>query len=62
MKILRFFLREQIELSPYRITEGEEEYRVKREILSTIHKGSNETALEPTGERGPLPEGRISNA
>lgn len=54
MKILRFFLRDEIELSPYGIPEGEDEYRVEREILSTIHKGSDETALEPKRKRGSL--------
>ena len=62
MKLLRFFQAKEIELSPYRIAKGEEEYRVKREILSTIQKGSNGTALVAIDERGTLRERNTENA
>ena len=52
MKLLWFFLEKEFELSPYRIAEGEEEYRVKREILASIRNESGGTALEPTVGRG----------
>ena len=52
MKLLRLLWQTEIELSPYRIAEGQEEYRVKREILASIKRGNGGTALEPTGERG----------
>ena len=59
MNLLRLLWRKEIELSPFRLAEGEEEYRVKREILSNIKRGSGGTALEPTGERSsPLQENR----
>ena len=61
MKLLRFFQAKEIELSPYRIAKGEEEYRVKREILSTIQKGSNGTALVPMDERGTLRDRNTEN-
>ena len=62
MKLLQFFQAKEIELSPYRIAKGEEEYRVKREILSTIQKGSNGTALVAIDERGTLRDRNTENA
>ena len=62
MKLLRIFQAKEIELSPYRIAKGEEEYRVKREILSTIQKGSNGTALVAIDERGSLRDRTTENA
>lgn len=57
MKLLRFFLQKEVEVFPYRIAEGKEEYRVKREILSNIRKGCSGTVLAPTGGCGPLRDG-----
>ena len=57
-----FFFSPEIELSTYRIAEGEEEYRVKREILSNIRNGSSGTALEPTGECSARSDGNTPNA
>jgi hypothetical protein len=52
MNLLRLLWQKEISLSPYRVAEGQEEYRVKREILANIKRGSGDTALEPTVERG----------
>ena len=56
MNLLHLLQQNELELSPYRIAEGKEEYRVKREILANIKRVSGGTALEPTGERGSPPQ------
>ena len=38
----------------YPIAEGVEEYRVKREILSSMKQGGSRAAFEPVGECGSL--------
>jgi len=38
----------------YPIAEGVEEYRVKREILSSMKQGGSRAAFETVGECGPL--------
>jgi len=43
-------------LTLYPIAEGEEEYRVKREILSNIRDRDSRTALASKGGRGSLRE------
>jgi hypothetical protein len=62
MNLFRLLFSKEIELSPYRIAEGEEEYRIKREILSNMKSGSSGTALEPTVERGLLRDRNTPNA
>jgi hypothetical protein len=57
-----WFYRKEIELSPYPIVEGEEEYRVKREILSNMKTGRSETALTELEERGSLRNRERRNA
>lgn len=49
-----FFSTSEIELSAYPIAQGEEEYRVKREILSHIKSTSSGTSLDPAAECAPL--------
>ena len=61
MKLLELLRSREMELSTYPIAKGEEEYRVKREILSSIKNRSRWAALEMLHERGPLPKMENSN-
>jgi hypothetical protein len=45
----------------YPIAEGVEEYRVKREILSSMKQGGSRTAFGSVGECGPLRLTKNSN-
>lgn len=63
MKLLHLLLpTNKFDLSTYRIAEGKEEYRVKREILSNLRNICGGAALDPTGERGSLRNGNNENA
>lgn len=59
---LQFITGLSVKLSPYPIAEGEEEYRVKREILSNMKSRDSRTALACNSGRGSLRATYINNA